>query len=39
MEDQTDQMMDSINVRLILLVGVVLLLIGVGLLVYNILGF
>jgi hypothetical protein len=31
--------MDSINVRLILLVGVVLLLIGVGLLVYNVLGF
>jgi hypothetical protein len=31
--------MDSINVRLILLVGPVLLLIGVGLLAYNILGF
>jgi hypothetical protein len=31
--------MDSINVRLILLVGAVLLLIGVGLLAYNILGF
>jgi hypothetical protein len=31
--------MDRINVRLILLVGVVLLLIGVGLLVYNVLGF
>jgi len=31
--------MDTINVRLILLVGVVLLLIGVGLLVYNVLGF
>jgi hypothetical protein len=31
--------MDSINVRLILLVGVVLLLIAVGLLVYNVLGF
>jgi len=31
--------MDSINVRLILLVGVVLLLIAVGLLVYNFLGF
>jgi hypothetical protein len=31
--------MDSINVRLMLLVGAALLLIGVGLLVYNILGF
>jgi hypothetical protein len=31
--------MDSINVRLILLVGAALLLIGVGLLVYNALGF
>ncbi len=31
--------MDSINVRLILLIGAVLLLIGVGLLVYNVLGF
>jgi hypothetical protein len=34
-----EQMMDSINVRLILLVGAVLLLTGVGLLVYNVLGF
>ncbi len=31
--------MDSINVRLILLVGAALLLIGVGLLVYSVLGF
>jgi hypothetical protein len=31
--------MDSITTRLILLVGAVLLLIGVGLLAYNILGF